>query len=485
MDPEAFGFREAQHLLNRLGFGADAPAVDELVEMGLEAAVDLLLDFDRQPEPAPPAPAIDPDVISPPTDLQRLEYRRARESDDREALDRFAAMRRQRRKDDREQFRELSLWWLKRMCLSPRAPQEKLTLFWHGHFASSYRSVRDSYLMFRQNRMFREHAAGSFARLARSIIRDPAMIRYLDNHRNVKSSPNENLARELMELFTLGEGNYREADIRQGARALSGYHYEDNDFVFRMRRHDAGPKRILGRQGRFNGDDFVKILLSRRECAEFVAFKLYDGFVRDLPDGPDREALGPIRWLAGRLRDADYELRPTLRLLFTRAFFYSDRVVGQKIKSPAQLIAGAVRVLQPSAPPWRTLGRSMSAMGQTLFMPPSVAGWDGGPAWISTSTLFLRQNLLSLLVSGEDPRRRRPDPRFADYDGRRLLEGASSSEPADLTDRLVDRVIGAFVPANRRRVFLDLAERQGSLEKPENLRAMLVLLTAAPEYQLC
>ncbi|MEE9131906.1 MAG: DUF1800 family protein, partial [Phycisphaerales bacterium] len=202
-----FDYWQAHHLLNRAGFGGTPIEVRALANMGLESAVDLIIDFDEIEAEPIGADRFDADIMRPRTRQQSLELRAARENGDEATLERYRRERQRRQVADRRQIAELQRWWLKRMIETPRPLQEKMTLFWHGHFATGYRTIEDSYHMFQQNQLFRHYALGNFRRLTHAIIRDPAMIRYLDNNQNRKQSPNENLARELMELFTLGEGN--------------------------------------------------------------------------------------------------------------------------------------------------------------------------------------------------------------------------------------------------------------------------------------
>jgi len=286
-----FGEREARHLLNRAGFGGSPEQVRELAAMGLDAAVDSLVEFQTVPMLPVRADEFDSDIVRPANEEERAELRRARERGDEAALDRYRREIQARQRSDRRQIAAMQAWWLDRMIQTPRPLEEKLALFWHGHFATSYRGTQDSYHMFLQNRLFRAHAAGSFTELCHGMIRDPAMLRYLNNNNNRRQAPNENLARELMELFTLGEGNvYTERDIREGARALTGYTFHDDEFVFRRRWHDSDMKTIFGQTGAFDGDDFVRLILSQRIVSEFICMKLYRFFVSDQPEALPRDA---------------------------------------------------------------------------------------------------------------------------------------------------------------------------------------------------
>src|SRR5690606_20773973 len=207
----------------------------------------------------------------------------ARRNRDEDALARIQARRQETERTDRRQFREMQRWWLKRMIESPRPLEEKMTLFWHGHFATSYRTIENSYHMYLQNQLLRANALGNYGELLYLIIRDPAMLAYLDNNNSRAGRPNENLARELMELFSLGVGAYSEQDIKEGARALTGYTFRDDEFYFDAGNHDDNPKTTVGRRGRLDGGGFVTAILGQRACSRFMCRKLYRYFVADIP----------------------------------------------------------------------------------------------------------------------------------------------------------------------------------------------------------
>ncbi|MEO0482060.1 MAG: DUF1800 domain-containing protein [Planctomycetota bacterium] len=489
---EAFGYEHARRLLWRAGFGGTPKQIATLAGWGLDRAVDHLVRYDSIPFRADTDGEFDANIMREPTEEERAAYRRALASRNEDAVARFRLERQRAQRDDRRQMLSIRGWWLERLIETPRPLEEKLTLFWHGHFATSYRTIENSHHMLMQNRLFRKHAAGNFGELLRAIIRDPAMLAYLDNNDSSKREPNENLARELMELFSLGEGNYSERDIQEGARALTGYTFRNNTFYFNERNHDGGSKSILGVQGTLDGDDFVRAILARRDCPLFVASKLYRFFVADLPTNErdqDPATRAYVRSLAGLLAKSKYELGPVLRAMFRSRHFYEASDRNEQIKSPVTLAVGAIRSL--NAPP-----RSLSAvldgldrMGQSLFYPPSVKGWDGGRAWINTSTLFVRQNLLVYLLTGAKPGGfGEPDTEYA-YDPSALLASLADAEPG--AERDADRVAGYLLrltlgrsPAPvQRRIAAFVREHGGP--KPDVITGALLLVTAMPEYQLC
>lgn len=490
LSPEKFGYWHAHHLLLRAGFGGTPAQVRQLADLGLSRAVDLLVDFHRLPQDASESDdesRFDADIIRPLTEAERREQREARRRNDEAVLERFQRMRNDATRRDREQLGAMRRWWLTRMIETPRPLEERLTLFWNGHFATGYRTIEDSWHMYRQNLFFRANAAGNFGDLARGIIRDPAMLRYLDNNRNRRQQPNENLARELMELFTMGEGRYSERDIKEGARALTGYTFEDDTFVFQEREHDNGTKTILGRTGRWNGDDFVNILLESKATSEFIALKLYREFVCDLPDPLSSERRRFVDALARQLRESKYELRPVLRALFRSEHFHDSEHRASMIRSPVQLIVGTIRSLHTPARDLTLLASASEMMGQHLFQPPSVKGWDGGRAWINTSTLFVRQNVVVYLMTGQRPAGMRGQADTSTFDPMHLVAdlGDRSRDPVAVVDYLTRFLLGGEIPPERREVLLAFLRDHGDRIDSHRLRGVLCLIAAMPEYQLC
>lgn len=283
--------------------------------------------------------------------------------------------------------RRLNFWWLDRMVRTPRPLEEKLTLFWHGHFATSEEKLRDYRKIQLQLETLRSHATGNFGALLVAVARDPAMLVFLDAAQNVKGAPNENFGREVMELFTMGVGNYSEDDIREAARAFTGWGNEDLSFVIDEAKHDAGPKRFLGREGNFTGEDILAIILEQRQTAIYIASKLYRFFVREQLSAAFAETLGNL------LRDGNYEIAPFLTTLFLSEDFHSEPSVATHIKSPTELIVSTYRKLGltelPGIPDTFSVSKTL---GQILLYPPTVAGWSEGRAWITPGLLFERAN---------------------------------------------------------------------------------------------
>ena len=275
-----------------------------------------------------------------------------------------------------------------------------MTLFWHGHFATSAQKVRDPYLMYCQNQTFREQARGNFSVLVKAMSRDPAMIQWLDLRESRAAHPNENFAREVMELFTLGEGHYTEKDVTEGARAFTGYRIDPRtgEFRFNPREHDNTPKTLLGNSDVHDGDQAIDQILAQPACAQFLARKLWTFFVADDP-APEL-----VDALAASIRANRYEMRPVLHQMFTSQEFYAPAAMRTQIKSPIQWIVQNTRMLEIDLPPKGPLFGALRQLGQVPFYPPNVKGWDGGKAWISTSTLLTRYNLAAALLRSTAPR---------------------------------------------------------------------------------
>lgn len=491
-----FGYDQARHLLLRAGFGGTPDQIRTLADWGAQKAVDYLLGYEEVPDADPPLPdRFDRDIIRPLTDDERRMYANARSRRDEDALAQLRLRQQQAERNDRRQMREIQKWWLARMISSPRPFQEKMTLFWHGHFATSFRTIENSYHMYMQNQLFRSHAAGNFGELLFAIIRDPAMLAYLDNNDSRKDQPNENLARELMELFSLGLGNYTERDIKEGARALTGYSFRDDSFEFNANNHDTGRKTILGVTGTLDGDGFVKAILSQRAASLYICRKFYRFFAteidvtareRDLP----KEAAAMIADMDRAMRRSSFDIKPALRELFLSEHFYSDAVVREQIKSPVDLIVGTVRSLNTPVRDLSVLLDALDLMGQNIFFPPSVKGWDGGRSWINTSTLFVRQNILAYLLTGKMPKGYDALAASESYDPTPLLAQlekavpGASNDPTAVTAYLLRFALGTSVgePAETLRGFL--AQHQNVINS-ETVTGLLLLISAMPEYQLC
>jgi uncharacterized protein (DUF1800 family) len=288
--------------------------------------------------------------------------------------------------------------WLYRMLYSPHPLRERMTLFWHNHFATSNAKVRSLKLMQQQNETLRRHALGHFDALLAEMTIDPAMIVWLDSDTNKKNAPNENYAREVMELFSLGVGHYTEKDIQEAARALTGWKMVGGRAVFDAAEFDDSEKTVFGKAGRWTSGDVVRLCLSNDACARFLAGKLFRELVSETAV-PSDALLDP---LVSGFRARNYDIAWLVETIFRSHVFYSPAAVHQKVKSPCDLVIGTVMALE-GRPSLTQLATYCDQLGQSLLHPPSVKGWDGGPAWINSSTLLKRQNLAFDITRGTGP----------------------------------------------------------------------------------
>jgi uncharacterized protein (DUF1800 family) len=355
--------------------------------------------------------------------------------------------------------------WLYRMIFTPHPLRERMTLFWHNHFATSHAKVKNSGLMQRQNDLLRAHALGDFRSLIAAIGRDPAMRIWLDSTENRKAHPNENYAREVMELFTLGRGHYTEKDIREAARAFTGGFVIRDRFVDVAAQHDDGVKTVLGHSGRFRGDDLPAILLAQPACAEFLCGKLARHFVTDVDPLPE-SLVAP---LAEAFRASDYDIRVPVKAILRSNLFFDPAVRRRRVKSPVEFAVGTVRALEVLKPtvPAEALATACGRMGQNLYAPPSVAGWDGGPAWANSTAMLARANLVLGLLSSDDPAL----GKRCDVNALAARHGAST--PSETTAFLLDLLVqDAFDRGLRARVAAKGAKEAATL------------ILTSPEYQL-
>jgi hypothetical protein len=408
----------AAHLLERAGFGGTPEDIARLAAMTPKQAVDWLVDYERVDISSAPAfeesgiwdAGMDP---FPPSRADAV--RRGRERGEALGVKVLPEGQPRRLQPVVDKFfyglranaietQRLGVWWATRMLTTPRPLEEKLTLFWHGHFATGDAKVRDYRMMLRQNQMLRTHASGRLRDLLKGILEDPAMLVYLDNGENIKTHPNENFGRELLELFTMGVGNYTEHDVREAARAFTGWTNDVLAFKFDEAQHDFGAKTFLGKTGPFNGTDVIDAILAQPVTGEHVAGKVYRFFVREELSSAVRTALG------GDFKASGYQMKPLLKRIFLSKDFYSAPSVATQIKSPVVLVLSTYRKLGlrtlPTVPDF---GRLTGSLGQTLFDPPNVAGWAGGRTWITPATLLQRGNLFRDVLFADAKGFRAPD----------------------------------------------------------------------------
>jgi uncharacterized protein (DUF1800 family) len=442
---DPWDLRKVAHLHRRAGFGATRAELLRDLAAGPEASVARLF----QPLALPP--------------------------EDAEAID---GLRQTARSSSNLEL--LKVCWLNRILHGPDPLREKLTLSWHGHLATSNKKVESVALMDRQNETLRTHALGGFAAMLEAIIADPAMLVWLDGGTSKKDKPNENFAREFLELFTLGVGHYTERDVREAARAFTGWVRQDSrggfqetpSFTHDPAQVDEGPKTFLGLNGPWKPSDIVRITLERPEAANFLARKLYRWFVGEsTPPGPEL-----IEPLAEEVRKHQFAIGPIVGVILRSKHFYSRAAYRRRIKSPVEFSAGLVRILEVPRPALNPLALSAAcdAQGQELFAPPNVEGWVGGQVWINSGTLLERTNWAADVIWG------RSENGLAPFDPL-AWAGHYKVSPDRAAGALVELLLQGDLGDEARGLALD-AGRDGS---PDGLRKALQRLANCPEFQLC
>ncbi|HUU73782.1 MAG TPA: DUF1800 domain-containing protein [Burkholderiales bacterium] len=391
----------AAHLLERAGFGGTPEEIDKLAAMTADEAVRHLVFHKEIPNPLPDFdhsgvhdPGIEPFPPSRPaaTNLARdtgeaigVKVKPSGNRRMQPVVDRFFYWLRASMLESHR----VAYWWGQRMLTTNRPLEEKMALFWHGHFATSEDKVRDYRKLLGQNELFREQGTGNFRDLLISVSQDPAMLAFLDAGVNVKGSPNENFAREIMELFTMGVGHYSENDIREAARAFTGWNFVDLTFVINENKHDETVKTVLGQSGSFDGVEVIDIILAQPVTADYIAGKIYRYFVREDLSAQLQTRLGDV------LRDADYDLAPFLYTMFMSRDFYSPASVATRIKPPVELVVSTYKKMGltelPGVPDFNI---ATETLGQRLLFPPTVAGWAQGKSWITPGLLLARGNFV-------------------------------------------------------------------------------------------
>jgi uncharacterized protein (DUF1800 family) len=359
----------------------------------------------------------------------------------------------------------LKAWWFYRMLFGPDPLGEKLTLLWHDHFATANSKVRDPGLMRRQNDTLRRHARGRFADLLNAGVREPALLLYLDAPANRKGHPNENLGRELMELFTLGVGNYSETDVKEAARALTGWTVTDGQFAEAADRRDDGEKAVLGKLGKWAGADLVKILLDHPATAERIATKLCRLFFGEKVLPPDA-----VKALGSELRTHNLDVGYAVGVVLRSQRFFADANLGTRVLSPVEFVVGAARALEMFDPAPSTLALAdwSGRIGQDLFEPPNVGGWPGGRTWLNTRSLIARANYATALIAG--PNTGRPSP----YQATALPARCGVGTDADAVLAFHHRLLFGTDPT------ADVRRRASATDAGK----LVALLLSSPEAQL-
>lgn len=378
---------------------------------------------------------------------------------------------------------QIPAWWLKR-CLETRNPlREKLAIFWHNHFATSDAKVNNAGYMLGMIKLLQRHALGNFAELLQEISLDPAMMVWLDTNTSKKGMPNENYARELMELFSLGIGHYTEQDIREAARAFTGYEIKNGRGLLNAAQHDDTAKSLLGKTGRFKAEDIVNLCLDQKCCAEYIALRLFRFFISESLT-PEPQLIQP---LADEFRNSGYNIRQLVERMLRSNLFFSDHAIRTRVKSPVDYAVGIIRALEGNVSALALAG-ALEGLGQRLGYPPSVKGWDGGQAWLNGQTLLFRQNLALALSSTEDDRfKSRTDPA-------RLVRKHRHDSGEQPVQFYLQLFLQDDVPAGTRERLTDYLAKARQQTPPvywtaeqsadHPLRAVCHLVLTLPEFQL-
>jgi len=475
---------QMQHLAWRAGFGEPLPLILSWTDQRRKQTVHHVLNGPKKQSLIPV------EVISA-TELP--DYKKVK--------DMSAEERKQVRKMNTQGVKELNLAWLQTMISSEHPLREKMALFWHGHFACRTQNVIYNQQLLQ---VVRENALGNFGDLLSAVSKTPAMLQFLNNQQNRKQHPNENFAREVMELFTMGRGNYTEQDVKEAARAFTGWGFDgDGQFVFRERVHDDGEKTVLGKTGRFNGDDMLKILLEHRQTARYITGKIYRYFVDDVQLDEDRLAT-----LSDKFYQSGYDIAGLMKEIFMSDWFYDTQHVGSRIKPPVELLVGMRRAIPMEFEREETMLLFEGLLGQVLFYPPNVAGWPGGRSWIDSSSLMFRLGLPQVILYSQElnarPKEITPE----------MGEGARYKMTLELNEslrklyarrvnarinwqpyldafkdipreRLADEIAGALLMKNAN-ANKSLLDKYADASSRENyIKTVTIDVMSTPEYQLC
>ena len=365
----------------------------------------------------------------------------------------------------------LRSWWLRRMIETPQPLLEKMTLFWHGHFAASNAKVKSGQLMADHIRMLRMHALGKYRPLLEGASRDPAMFLGMDSVANRKSVPNENFARQLMERLTLGPGHFDEADVHEAARAFTGWFVRRNQLQFIAREHDEGTKKILGRAGKWKVEDVVQIVLEQPAVSRLLVRKLYRWLISET-DEPDDALLAPIV----ESLEKDYDVGRVVETMLRSNLFFSEAAYRRRIKSPVEFALGIAKGLEGTISTAK-LGQHLAELGQNLFHPPTVQGWEGGRHWLNSATVVGRNNLAMSLLATKGPYDNKLDPAA-------VAKKHDHSSPKSAADFVVGLFLQGDVQSNVREALLK-AVPSTSDDTSKWLRQFTYSVVTLPEYQLC
>ncbi len=457
--------KKITHLYWRAGFGISLKMLDQASESPLKITINKLINDAKNPE-----------LLDMPLPVYQKILKEGRTKKQQDVL----------RKKLNQENQDVKVKWIRKMVASDNPLLERMTLFWHGHFALV--SGKSSHFTKTYLNTLRKHALGNFGDLVLAIARDPAMIHFLNNRQNKKGQPNENFARELLELFTIGIGHYTEEDVKEAARAFTGWRTDKKgNFLFSERHHDFDRKTFMGQTGTLDGTDIIRIVLENKQTAKFIATKVYRYFVNERIDEQHVQRLADVFY------NSNYNIEKLMRTVFASDWFYADKNIGIKIKSPVDLLIGMMKTLQMDLKTDKSFFFIQKIMGQSLLNPPNVAGWPGGKNWIDSSTLIFRLNLAGYLFQNVQ------------------VDMAAKPEPEDKADRKiklklattmdVSPILNYLSRLDEAAIFSTLSEwliqADFHLEKTEldpfirhktrnhYVKSLLLRLMTLPEYQVC
>jgi uncharacterized protein (DUF1800 family) len=454
--------KHIQHLYNRIGFGITPFQLKELKGKSKKQIIDSLFQESKKVTPI----SLD---ISFALNLTKEDFKNKKR-------------RRELTKISKEKILELNRAWLERLYNPSELLREKMTLFWANVFVCKDKDIR---FFQRYNNLLRSHSLGNFKRLTKAIAKEPAMLKYLNNKQNRKKSPNENFARELMELFTLGQGNYTEKDIKESARAFTGYNHNFyGEFKFRKKQHDNGEKTFLDQTGYFDGDDIIDIILKQEQCARFICEKVYRYFVNNTINSKHIDEMVSKFY-------SNYNIEELMYFVLSSDWFYAEENIGVKIKSPIEFLVGMYTIVPFSIEKNKQSLFIQKLLGQVLLNPPNVAGWKGGRTWIDSNTIVTRLRLASVLLNNAEitySDKGGLEEEAKDFSEKKLRRRTfikvaadwnvfEKNYPTKTNKELIDQVITS--PINKGT--LELLENSEFVSK----RDFCVQLLSLPEYQLC
>jgi uncharacterized protein (DUF1800 family) len=458
--------KKIQHLFLRAGFGETPAKIQQLQNTSINSIVEDMFTASKQFK-----------------DINYLPYP-LKENEEMKGLSAFKAVKMILK--SKQDLEELNGEWIFKMAYTKAALREKMTFFWHNHFATS---TPFAYLMQVQNNMLRQHALGRFGDMLHAVAKDPAMILYLNNQQNKKGHPNENFAREVMELFTLGVGHYTEKDIKEAARAFTGWTVNaKGEYEFHPKQHDDGAKEFLGGKGNFNGEDILNILLEEKQTAKYLVTKIYRDFVNPVVDAKRVDALADEYFASG------YDTEKLMRSIFTSEWFYSDENIGVKISSPVELIVRYKKLLSLEFKKPKNQLELQKALGQVLFFPPNVSGWKGNTSWIDSTSLLIRLSIPQYIVKGT-PLKLKSKPHFeenpdevvktiendkVESDWNELLAAFSNVEDEKLHDALFE----SFIQCNPDNINRDMLVAEADKPRIKRRIQTMANIMSLPEFQL-